>query len=348
MTLLGSAPRPLDVAAAPQWWYARLYTGGVDAIDDVIAELLPSLLAEVRALDASRWFFLRYVDPSGPHLRLRVFGPGASLDRLVRVSRDLCTHLELIVSASRSPRIELVRGANAAVFAGSGDAVGLRPAVYEPETDKYGGLDGVELAERVFEFSSELALWGVAEYEKGADRDALAALLLADGAGALAHGTRAQEWPARRAVSWLRFWQIHAEWWTGAVFGDETVRAGLDAHVCAHRSAVMERLRRTAVQPGVEAWRRRWFRAVDDYLTAAGRLGVPRTPQHLVFHQNHLLMNRLGYLPREEALLGLHARDWVALSGDPTTAAPRSSPASASAAASVPRPVPGFATKREN
>lgn len=346
--LLGSASRPPDLAAAPQWWYARLYTGGVDAIDHVIEGLLPPLLAEVRALGASRWFFLRYFDRSGPHLRLRVFGPGASLDRLVRASHDLGTHLELIVSASRSQWIELVPGASAAVLAGSGDAVGLRPAVYEPEIDKYGGLNGVELAERIFEFSSELALWGVAEHEKGAGRDALAALLLADGAGALSYGARAQEWPARRAVSWLRFWRVHTGWWTGAVLGNETVRTGLEAHASAHWSAVVKRLRRTAAQPGVAAWRRRWFRAIDDYLAEAGRLEVPRTPQHLVFHQNHLLMNRLGYLPPEEALLGLHARDWIASSGDPTTAAPRPSPAPASPPAFAPLPAPGSTTKGQN
>ena len=70
--------------------------------------------------------------------------------------------------------------------------------------------------------------------------------------------------------------------------------------------------------PDVAAWRRRWFRAVDDYLTAAEKLEVRRTPQHLAFHQNHMLMNRLGYLPREEALLGLHARDWISAPVDAT------------------------------
>jgi thiopeptide-type bacteriocin biosynthesis protein len=312
--LLGAAPRPVELADAPQWWYACLYTGGVDATDDVVAGLLPPVLAEVRALGASRWFFLRYVDRSGPHLRLRVFGPGASLDRLVRSVDDLGAHLELITTAPRARRIELVPGAGAALLAGAGDAVGVRPAVYEPEIDKYGGLDGVELAERLFEFSSELALWGVSEHEKGGARDALAALLLADAAGALLHGARAERWPARRAVSWSRFWHIHSRWWTGAVLGDETLRVALEARAAGHRDAVGERLRRTAALPGVQAWRRRWFRAIDDHLAAAGRMEVPRSPQHLVFHQNHMLMNRLGYLPREEALLGIHARDWTALS----------------------------------
>ncbi|PWJ65292.1 hypothetical protein B0H03_103139 [Rathayibacter iranicus NCPPB 2253 = VKM Ac-1602] len=82
--------------------------------------------------------------------------------------------------------------------------------------------------------------------------------------------------------------------------------------------------------------RRRWFRAIDDYLAEAGRHEVPRTPQHL------------GYLPPEEALLGLHARDWIASSADPTTAAPRPSPAPASPPAFAPRPAPGSTTKGQN
>ena len=312
MITAGSAPHPGAVAATPQWWYACLYTGGVEGGDDVIAGLLPPLLAEVRVLGAGRWFFLRYFDETGPHLRLRVFGPGRSLDRLVRSMADLGAHLELIATRPRQRVVELVPGATAAVLGSASRAVGTRPAVYEPEIDKYGGLDGVELAEQLFEFSSELALWGVSAHEKGGRRDGLAALLLADTAGALTWGARADAWPARGRTPWPRFWATHTDWWTGAVTGDTRYRDRLEEHAAAHRGAVAERMRSTAADPGVEAWRRRWFRAVDDYLAAAGHLGVPRSPQHLAFHQNHMLMNRLGYLPREEALLGLHARDWIA------------------------------------
>ncbi|GAA4194086.1 hypothetical protein GCM10022219_16800 [Microbacterium oryzae] len=312
MITFGSAPHPDDIATTPQWWYACLYTGGMEAADDVIAGLLPPLLAEVRALGASRWFFIRYFDESGPHIRLRVFGPGRSLDRLVRTMTDLGAHLELIATAPRARQVELVPGAAAAILGSERRTVGQRVAVYEPEIDKYGGLEGVEIAEQMFEFSSELALWGVSEHEKGRSRDGLAALLLADTVGALCYGARAARWERRRSWSWRDYWMTHADWWTGARTGAAALRDRLERHASAHRHVVHERMRAVAAKPDVNAWRRRWFRAMDDYLATAGSLAVPRTPQHLAFHQNHMLMNRLGYLPREEALLGMHARDWMA------------------------------------
>ncbi|PPG23044.1 hypothetical protein C5C66_02000 [Rathayibacter toxicus] len=318
MTVFPASPEPLVspqpgvLAAAPQWWYTRLYTGGIDASDDVIVGILPPLLAEVRALGASRWFFLRYVDRSGPHLRLRVFGPGRSLDRLVRSTRDLGEQLELIVNRSRQPQVELVSGAHAAVFAGAGTAVGLRPAVYEPEIAKYGGTAGIGLAEQLFEFSSELALWAVAEGKKGGSRDALAVLLLTDGVGALVRGAWSASWPTQPVFAWSRVWQEHARWWIGAASGDDEVRRRLDKQAAAGREQFAERVRSLLAEPVVEAWRRRWGRAMEDYLAAAGRVAVSSTAQNLVFHQNHMLMNRLGYAPFEEALLGMYARDWGA------------------------------------
>lgn len=60
-----------------------------------------------------------------------------------------------------------------------------------------------------------------------------------------------------------------------------------------------------AEDPVVAACRDEWADAVSVYLDAA--TAVPRTPGHLIFHQNHMMSNRLGILPREEALLGLIA-----------------------------------------
>jgi len=311
MFLLETAPRPDELALAPQWWYARLYTGSAEAADDVIAGILPPLLAEVRTLGSSRWFFIRFIDENGPHLRLRIFGPGHSLDRLVRTMTDLSAHLELIASIQRSGPIELVPGATAAVYGPGGRTIETQPAVYEPELDKYGGLDGVEIAERLFEFSSELALWAVSQHPKGGTRDGIAALLLADTFGALTLGSKPAAHTRRRAWPWHSFWRVHANWWTGVEHVGPGLRDKLEQHAAAHRRAVQARMHAAAEVPDVAAWRRRWFRAVDDYFTAAEQLEVPRTPQHLAFHQNHMLMNRLGYLPREEALLGLHARDWI-------------------------------------
>lgn len=43
------------------------------------------------------------------------------------------------------------------------------------------------------------------------------------------------------------------------------------------------------------------------HLREASAAGIPRTTGHLLFHRVHMMTNRLGLLPREEALLGVVA-----------------------------------------
>lgn len=305
MLSFGSTTESTALSGEDQWWYACLYTGGSQASDDVIAALLPPLLAEVRLAGAQRWFFIRYFDDTGPHLRLRVYGPQRALNGLVRNYPDLRAHLELIAGAERGPGIELVPGP---VLPGQlRDPVGISPALYVPEVEKYGGMIGVELAEAMFMFSSELALWAVAEHDKGATRDAVAILLLGDGVHAMTQGAMSEHGWQRSRVSATRFWQIHASWWTGSIHGNEVFHQALEQRVFATAQHLETRLEITAADPQVASWRRRWIRALDAYLHDAHHYHVERTAQHLLFHQNHMLMNRLGYLPREEALLGMYA-----------------------------------------
>lgn len=309
MLTFGTAQAERTLSEIPQWWYACLYTGGSNATDDVIAGLLPPMLADVRMSGAQRWFFIRYFDDSGPHLRLRIFGPARALNRLVRSYSDVSAHLDLMRQIERGEPVELMKGPK---YPGQlRDSVGISPAVYAPEIEKYGGMVGIELAEAFFEFSSELALWAVAQHQKGSSRDALAILLLSDSVDSLLTGPTASHWWQRQRVSVDRFWQIHANWWTGAIHGDDAFRKLTRNHASAHRESMQDRIAIVAAEPNVLAWRQRWFKAIDAYLNDVHDYDVGRTAQHLVFHQNHMIMNRLGYLPREEALLGMYAADWM-------------------------------------
>jgi len=107
------------------WVYAKTYCGGgsdADAIiTGIVAPLMRSLL-ESGAID--RWFFLRYADPE-PHIRLRARAVGESTIVLARVAAAL------------------------------GDAGRLQFDTYEPEVGRYGGDEGVDVAERIFQHDSE-------------------------------------------------------------------------------------------------------------------------------------------------------------------------------------------------
>jgi thiopeptide-type bacteriocin biosynthesis protein len=132
-----AAPRSIEAARRTtlpggEWLYLRIY-GGPSTLERVFAEAIaPIVRAEARAGRVTRWFFLRYGDPEW-HFRLRLRGApehlyGAVLPQLERALRP---------------------------YHDDGALRRVTLDSYEPELDRYGGLDGMELAEAMFEADSE-------------------------------------------------------------------------------------------------------------------------------------------------------------------------------------------------
>jgi len=107
------------------------------------------------------WFFIRYGE-HGPHVRLRLHGPGDVLDETVWPA--LLAHVRTLHPGAAEglpdtppappgpPEPAPDRG---------GEPVRVTHVArieYEPETDRYGGPEGIRVAERFFELSSEAAL----------------------------------------------------------------------------------------------------------------------------------------------------------------------------------------------
>jgi thiopeptide-type bacteriocin biosynthesis protein len=125
----------LRLEPGSQWLYAKLYCSPSHA-DLLLAELIRPLVEEVSGVGAAKgWFFIRYADPEW-HLRLRLRGDPAALTGFVLP--------------------ELVRRAQ--FLCRDGLLWHLSLERYEPEVARYGGLDSIGLAERLFQFDSELAL----------------------------------------------------------------------------------------------------------------------------------------------------------------------------------------------
>lgn len=141
-------PGPERHGPGSRWIYLKLYAGraGVDALlrDDVGG--LIEACRRTGGLD--RWFFIRYADPEW-HLRLR----------LCAVSREAQVELRTRVEQH---------------FAGSlrsGRVWRMQFDTYDPEQVRYGGPEGLELAERLFQVDSEvvLALLGLTRGDDGMD-----------------------------------------------------------------------------------------------------------------------------------------------------------------------------------
>ena len=119
-------------APGSQWLYLKVYTGTASA-DRILTDTVGPVVGQLRdAGVVDHWFFLRYADPEH-HLRLRFHGEPEVLrdNALPALSESLAPHL--------------------------GDRTVWKVALdtYEREVERYGGDDGIELAEQVHAADSD-------------------------------------------------------------------------------------------------------------------------------------------------------------------------------------------------
>ena len=118
-----------------EWLYAKLYTGSSTA-DTVLRDLVAPVAGEALGSGAAdSWFFIRYADPQW-HLRLRFHGDPRRL------------HGEVLPGLQEG----------AAALMEEGLLWSFQTDTYQREVERYGGPEGIELAERLFHVDSEAVL----------------------------------------------------------------------------------------------------------------------------------------------------------------------------------------------
>ena len=121
-----TVPKSVVYPPGTDWLYAKLYCPAYSE-DDVLLDAAGFAQMLLAAGSIDNWFFVRYADPDR-HLRIRMHGRPQTLQGVVLpqlsswarhlVERDVCRRFCL--------------------------------DTYEPEMERYGGVAGVELSERVF------------------------------------------------------------------------------------------------------------------------------------------------------------------------------------------------------
>jgi lantibiotic biosynthesis protein len=118
-----------------EWLYVKLYTGTVTA-DKILRDVVqPVTERALRSGAADRWFFIRYGDPDW-HVRVRFHGAPQKLQG------EVLPALQAVV----------------APFLKDGRLWRVQLDTYEREVERYGGPEGIILAERIFHADSEAAL----------------------------------------------------------------------------------------------------------------------------------------------------------------------------------------------
>ena len=268
-------------AAAGDWLYYRIHETTTARLDALLRHVVRPAVDVLHAREpGSPWFFLRYLDGSGLHLRLRLYAPEPVL---TAVEAWLDQRLADLFSG-RLDVPELRPGQPGAAERGRR---GVTQHVYEPELGKWGGPEGVAVAEKVFRASSEFALSAFTRQSPGWSRLACAAAVTARAVRLLPEPVRAG------------FLHHYAWYWCGR----EPLRASATAAL-VRAAATRSGARLAAAAAAVDtAPADAYLGALAHALSAAGRLPGSRLPPHLLFHHIHLTNNRLGVTTREEAVI---------------------------------------------
>jgi hypothetical protein len=269
--------------------FFSIYPGSANKLDDTIRHVVGPVVERFRH-DFDRWFFIRYSDLRGPHVRLRFIGDTPAANRRYGALHEFLTILLSEVAGSPDPGTgeRLVRVPSGRRSPRS--AVGVVPCVYEPEWSKYGGVDSLVRCERLFQQSSELALTLCGTGLRPAVT--AAARLMQSGAAASSITTPRQ-----------LFWIDYARYWTGQ-------EGPLADRLRSQLSEAAPRLSEQLGAGGGASLGEEVDAAVDTYAAAlrstideVSQTEAHLTPEHYCFHLTHMMNNRLGLATIEEALL---------------------------------------------
>jgi thiopeptide-type bacteriocin biosynthesis protein len=286
------------------------HAGGIytEACDEVVLEAVEPFVRLCQARGwIGAWFFIRYTENGQHHVRLRVHGAPEVLER--DVTPALRGHLAALFPG-------VVEGVPDGSSPLSAPGVTHHAAVpYEPETDRYGGPEGVRLAEALFHRSSEAALALLGRTRPGARSSRLGKALLA--AVVLVHAFH--ESPAEGS-DFLRTYETvylrmlagdgerRAAWLEAFTEGYQQQAGGLGAQVaeCWRRLDAGDPL-----SPELDRYRDdvREIRTSFQGLHEAGRLASGGAPLRawrdavlaIVPSYLHMMNNRLGINLQEEA-----------------------------------------------
>ena len=283
------------------WLYLKLYLGrAVDRVDRLVIEL--DRVISQRP-DVQGWFFIRYVDEQGIHLRLRVLPAAGARDALrehlvhacaTRLSRayelPAGTYFPMVATPGFEDTLALVTDAH--------NDVRVIEADYEPETDKYGTGTAMAVAEDLFVASTEIACAILNDEDEGLyARKSLVPALMHETYRAFLPRTDAATFWREYCFYWLGGKSLAAGDWRDTFFAKA---AQLDEEGVPVLALEQEDGRPARFQ--VTRWQQALAHAAQQY-AALGSEGGDLNPEVLCFNFAHLMNNRLGIASLEEAYM---------------------------------------------
>lgn len=272
-----------DTAPSTDWWYVRIYPGGRDRMDAAVGTVLPWVRERAREIGATRWHFLRFWDATGHHVRARVHGDSDEVDQLHDRRDEL---LDLVQDLPTEPECG---SSLLPVQAPEGPTrLGVSPALYAPEIGKYGGEQGVELAEQIFTLDSE--------FHDDLDTAAMPARTVRAAVALETMSAIVERALPPESVG--PFWAGHRTRWGWQLKSSISGDARLGSHLVSINRDIK------SVQPDLLRGIR-----IEQHAVAINKVlrQYPEPLDHYLLHHVHMVLNRFGFPPGVEAALGILA-----------------------------------------
>lgn len=284
----------------PQTWlYFRLYPGqSMNRCDQVLinaAKMIEDNAAFVR------WFYIRYFDQTGFHLRLRML-PAAGQEKKAREAAGsiLNTLIKKMPGYAVTSHTAMVSppgiNSNDGWIPASSEGAHFVADTYEPEYEKYGGPVGTPIAEQLFMASSQIAVAILAD--EAADRYSRKTLVPCLMRACL---------ETFRPAPTEKFWNQYALFWLG---GDSPAAQDWRQKFLDKgnelRSNGVPVVARDAELPApalaqLQRWRSALATARASYDASQGKHSA--TLDVLCFNFVHMMNNRLGLTSLEEPFM---------------------------------------------
>jgi len=280
------------------WSYLKLYPGNqVDRADNFIVDLTQRMTANELL---HKWFYLRYIDETGFHIRLRFLAQPGEQENAARRVREQCTGMlnrlyEYLPSTYR-PMVTLPEFITQEATPPVDARLRIEDDKYLPEYEKYGRACAMPIAEGVFHLSSMLAGQVLADESAGLySRKSIAPWLMREADRAFPTAVHPDYW-RQYSLYWLGGDTPAANDWRGRF-----ARKGMEL-----RDRNVSILPREADLPRealtvLERWRSGLKDAARAYASLKDNAGARSDVLSLNF--SHLMLNRLGIATLEESYL---------------------------------------------
>lgn len=278
-----------------EWLQYNIYSKDIHELDYLVSFVVKPAANKVKTMfDMSNWFFIRYLDETGPHIRLRFkIMEHEFTDVMGFLEEFLLTSLASLNEQSIAiPKRLLPLNMGEGHFSSAERRYEM--SLYDPELEKYGGEEGILLSEKYFSSSSNLTLEVIAD-------------LISERVNRFEFGIKLMDnllkaaWENQNEID--EFLLNYTKYWAGDKLknGDNQISQNFIDSAMSRNEKVKEILM-SEFPPNTERALEQFSEELKLILHEMKPIGESG-PYGIYFHFIHMMNNRLGVWPIEESYL---------------------------------------------